>query len=284
MFGSNRRLRALLYLLVLFPLWWLQRTHASPLSGHSAGGHAHGHPAKSPQPGGEGGHQSDKGGGGDGDDDDGHDGDDDDGHDGDDDDGDDDDGHITDCNNNGVDDSIDIANGTSQDVNQDGIPDECQSFARDYCNGTGGANGGVDCPCGNTVRSGSPTGCANSTGLGTSLTASGSPFISHDTLVLTVTNIPLDHTGVFYEGSVRNPGHTYGDGVRCIAAPLVRVSKVSHSTGQESIPAPGTPPLSVQLGIQPGQTTGFQVFYRDGSGPCHTGFNASNAIVILWGP
>jgi hypothetical protein len=305
MFGSNRRLRALVYLFVLFPLWWLQRTHANPLSGHSAGGHAHGHHAKSVQPGGDGGHHSNSGGGGDGDDGGGHDGDDggggggdgddgggdgdDGGHDGDDDDGhdgddDDDGGGITDCNHNGIDDSIDIANGTSQDVNQDGIPDECQSFTRDYCNGTGAANGGVDCPCGNTVRSGTPTGCANSTGTGATLTASGSPFVSHDTLVLTVTNIPLDHTGVFYMGSVRNPGVTYGDGTRCIAAPLVRVSKVSHSTGRESIPVPGSPPLSEQLNITAGQTTGFQVFYRDASGPCHTGFNASNAILIHWGP
>src|ERR1044071_3092863 len=92
MFGSNRRLRALVYLVLLFPLWWLQRTHADSLSGHSSGGHGH-HPAKSGQSGGDGGQHSNEedgddgdDGGGDGDDG-GGDGDDDDGHDGDDDDG-----------------------------------------------------------------------------------------------------------------------------------------------------------------------------------------------------
>ena len=167
--------------------------------------------------------------------------------------------------------------------NGDGIPDECQSFAAPYCNGTGASEGGVDCPCGNVSRP-APIGCANSTGSGASLTASGIAFVSHDTLVLTVTNIPVDHTGVFYAGEFRVPGLTYGDGIRCITAPLVRVSKVSHATGHDSIPPPGSPPLSVQLGITPGQTIGFQVFYRDASGPCHMGFNTSNAILVHWGP
>lgn len=300
MFGSNRRLRALVYLVLLFPLWWLQRTHADSLSGHSAGGHGH-HPAKSGQSGGDGGQHSNEeegddgddggggdgdDGGGDGDDDDGHDGDDDDGDDGDDDDGDDDDdgGGITDCNHNGIDDSIDIANGTSQDLNTNGIPDDCESFASPYCYGTGTANGGVDCPCGNVARPGAQSGCVNSTGTGASLTASGSPLISHDTLVLTVTNIPLDHTGVFYEGAFHLPGLTFGDGTRCIGTPLVRVSKVSHATGHDSIPVPGGPPLSQQLGLTAGDTTAFQVFYRDAGGPCNQGFNASNAILVHWGP
>jgi hypothetical protein len=290
--------------LVLFPLWWLQRTHASPLSSRSAGGHTHGHHANPVHPVGDGGHHAnggdggdgdDGGGGGDGDDgggdgdDGGHDGDDDDGHDGDDDDGhdgddDDDGGGIIDCNHNGIDDSIDIANGTSQDVNHDGIPDECQSSVRDYCNGTGAGNGGVDCPCGNTLPPGSPTGCANSTGLGASLTASGNAFVSQDTLVLTVSNVPVGHTLYFLEGTVSNPGTTFGDGIRCLGGPFVRVSKVAHSSGHDSIPPPGTPPLSQQLGITAGEITAFQVVYRDASGPCHSGTNASNAIQVLWGP
>jgi hypothetical protein len=300
--------------LVLFPLWWLQRTHANPLSSSSSGGHTHGHHANSAHPGGDGGHRANDGGGGDGDDggggggggdgddngggdgddgghdgddgggdhdDGGGDGDDDDGHDGDDDD---DGGGITDCNHNGIDDSIDIANGTSQDVNHDGIPDECQSDVHDYCNGTGLANGGVDCPCGNTLPPGSPTGCANSSGTGASLTATGSAFISVDTLVLTVTNVPSGHAAYFLEGTVMNAGVTFGDGTRCIGGPIHRVSKVAHSSGHDSIPVPGGPTLSQQLGITAGQLTAFQVTYRDAAGPCHRGSNESNAIQVLWGP
>jgi hypothetical protein len=291
MSGSNRRLRALVYLVLLFPLWWLQRTHANPLSGHA--GHGHGHPANSAHPGGDGGHHA-NGGGGDGDDggggggggggdgdDGGHDGDDG-GHDGDDDG--DDDGQITDCNHNGIDDSIDIADGTSKDVNGDGIPDECQTYMGTYCNGYGSTHGGVDCPCGNTVPPPAPGGCANSSGSGASLTASGTPFISHDTVLLTAANVPAGHALYFLEGTQSNPGVTFGDGTRCISGPFTRVSKVAHSSGQDSIPPPGAPSLSQQLGIRAGQTTAFQVVYRDANGPCHAGTNASNAFLITWGP
>ena len=297
----HRRLRALAFLFVLFPLWWLQRTHANPMSDPSHAG-GHGHPAKPVTPGGDdgarhdsqgddgddnGGSDGDDNGGGDSDDsdgDDGHDGDDDDGNDGDDGgDGDDDDGGgITDCNHNGVDDSIDIANGTSQDVNHDGIPDECEFFIKDFCNGTGAQNGGVDCPCGN-VSSSSPSGCLNSSGHGASLTATGSATVSQDTLVITATGIPTGKAGYFLFGQTMVSGVIFGDGIRCIAS-FQRVHKVAHSTGSDVFPAPNTPPISQQLGITAGQTTFFQVVYRDFDGACHNHANATNALAILWGP
>jgi hypothetical protein len=191
-------------------------------------------------------------------------------------------GGITDCNGNGIDDSIDIANGTSQDVNNDGIPDECESSIKIYCNGTGSDNGGVDCPCGNTVPN-APSGCANSSGNGASLTASGSAFVSADTLVLTATGIPTGHVAYFLFGHTTNGGITFGDGVRCIGS-FQRVHKVSHSAGSDVFPAPNTPPISQQLGITAGQLTFFQVVYRDAAGPCHNGGNTTNALAILWGP
>jgi hypothetical protein len=292
-------------LFVLFPLWWLQRTHASPMSASRGGGH--GHPAKTVTPGGDGnvhrgsdggdgddggGSDGDDGGGNDGDDgggdgddgghdgdDGGSDGDDDDGHDGDDDDG----GGITDCNHNGVDDSIDIANGTSKDVNHDGIPDECEFTIKDFCNGTGVDNGGVDCPCGNNAPT-APSGCVNGTGHGASLTATGAATVSHDTLVLTATGIPTDKPAYFLFGHAEGAPVTFGDGVRCLQGPFQRVHKVAHSSGSDVFPAPNTPPISQQLGITSGELTVFQVVYRDGSGPCHNGANATNGIAIVWGP
>ncbi len=291
----HRRLRALAFLFVLFPLWWLQRTHANPMSDSSGGGHAH--TAKPVTPGGDGARQDshggdgddndgDDGGGGDGDDGGGHDGDDgggdgDDGggHDGDDDDG----GGITDCNHNGVDDSIDIANGTSKDVNHDGIPDECESFVKDFCNGWGVSNGGVDCPCGNNSPT-SPSGCVNSSGHGATLVASGSPSVSADTLTITALGIPTGHAAYFLFSHSSNTGVTFFDGIRCLASPIRRVSKVAQSSGADVFPAPNTPPISQQLGITAGEMTFWQVVYRDGNGPCHQGANATNALAIMWGP
>ncbi len=192
-------------------------------------------------------------------------------------------GGITDCNNNGIDDSIDIADGTSQDVNNDGIPDECETSVKEYCNGTGSQNGGVDCPCGNNVPNG-PSGCANSSGSGASLTAAGAAFVSADTLVLTASNIPTGHVAYFLFAHGTGGPVTFGDGVRCIKGPFQRVQKVSHSSGSDVFPAPNTPPISQQLGITAGQLTFFQVVYRDGAGPCHNGANATNALAIVWGP
>jgi hypothetical protein len=289
----HRRLRAFAFLFVLFPLWWLQRTHANPLSDSSAHG-GHGHPAKSVTPGGDDGARHDSG--GDSDDSDGDDGDDggdhddcDDGgdRDGDDggDDGDDDDGgcgNITDCNNNGVDDAIDIQNGTSQDVNNDGIPDECEFSIKNFCDGTGTENGGVDCPCGNNSPT-APSGCVNSTGHGASLTASGTASVSNDTVVLTATGIPIGKAAYFLFAHTEISGVTFGDGIRCVQN-FQRIQKVAHSSGSDTFPAPNSPPISQQLGITAGELTFFQVIYRDSSGPCQGGANATNGVAILWGP
>jgi hypothetical protein len=246
----HRRLRALAFLFVLFPLWWMQRTHANPMSASSGGGH--GHPAKNVTPGGAGPHadggDGDDGGGSDGDDGGGHDGDDDDGHDGDDDDG--------------------GGGGGGGSV-------------KAYCNGTGSQNGGVDCPCSNNAPTG-PSGCVNSSGSGASLTATGSPSVSNDTLVLTATGIPSNHVGYFLFSQSSTGGTVFGDGVRCLG-PFQRVHKVDHSSGSDVFPAPGSPPISTQLGITAGELTFFQVIYRDGAGPCHSGSNATNALSILWG-
>ena len=277
----HRRLRALAFLLILFPLWWLQRTHANPTSTERGG---HSHPAKPVQPGGDDVARHSET---DGDDDDSDDSDDnDDGDDDDSDDGDDDDGGgggITDCNNNGIDDSIDISTGTSHDVNNDGIPDECEFGIKEYCSGIGEQNGGVNCPCGNEAPS-APSGCKNSTGSGASLTASGAALVSNDTLVLTADNIPVGHVAYFLFASSTGPGVPFFDGTRCIQGPFRRVSKIASSTGHDSIPPPNTPPLSQQLGITAGESTFWQAVYRDGNGPCHNGANITNALLIFWGP
>ena len=270
----HRGLRALAFLFVLFPLWWLQRTHANPMSESSRAG-GHGHPAKPVTPGGDAGARLDSG----GDSDDHDEGDDDDGDDGDDDDG----GGITDCNNNGIDDSIDISSGTSLDDNQNGIPDECEFFVTSFCNGTGPENGGVDCPCGNNVPPGGLTGCANSTGTGATLQANGDALVSHDTLILTATNIPVGKAGYFLVSTQMTTGSPFGDGVRCITQ-FTRLAKVSSSTGHDQFPPPNSLPISQQLGITAGETTLFQVIYRDAAGPCHNGANATNGELVHWGP
>ena len=191
----------------------------------------------------------------------------------------------SDCNGTGIDYSIDIENGTSKDQDGNGVPDECEFFIKETCIGSGADNGGVDCPCGNTIPAGETSGCVNSTGQGASLTATGLPLVSNDTLVLTATGVPAGKVSFFLYGQVHNAsGTTFGDGRRCIGSPYQRVRKVSSSTGSDTFPVPNTLPISQQLGITAGQMTVWQVIYRDSAGPCHNGANATNALVILWGP
>ena len=197
----------------------------------------------------------------------------------------DDDGETKDCNGNGIDDAIDIESGTSADADGNGTPDECESFIKEECIGSGTDNGGVDCPCGNTVPPGEVSGCLNGNGIGASLTATGTPLVSNDTVVLTSNGVPAGKVSFFLYGQVHNgSGVPFGDGTRCIGSPFSRVRKVASSTGSDTFPVPNTLPISQQLGINPGQLTFFQVIYRDGSGPCQNGANATNSLAILWGP
>lgn len=297
----NRRFHALLYLIVLFPLWWIQRTHASDLPTLN--------PVRSTDPGT---HLNSEGGDGDdddsqGDDDDSDDGDDDDGDDcnhddgddddsgvdgdddgddGDDDDeGDDDDGgcDITDCNGNGIDDSIDIEDRTSFDANHDGIPDECQSGVRPFCEGDGSDNGGADCPCLNNSPNGTTAGCLNRDGVGATLTATGNPSVSNDTLVLHVDGVPLGVPGFFFQGASDAGFNPFGNGLRCIGGPFIRLSKIHGQLGGNDYPPPGGTPISEQFNIPAGAVRYYQVLYRDGGGPCGTSTNASNGLKVVWG-
>ena len=189
-----------------------------------------------------------------------------------------------DCNGNGIDDSIDIDNGTSADLNFDGIPDECQPSITKECIGTGaGTPGGVDCPCGNTIPPGSAAGCVNRTGSGAQLFGSGVPSVSNDTLLLTVTGTPLGVPAYFFYGRQAGGTFVFGNGTRCLTGPLVNLRKVRHAAGGDQFPAPGSPPISVQLSIPAGETSFFQAFYRDRGGPCTATSNSTNVVKVVWG-
>ena len=157
-------------------------------------------------------------------------------------------------------------------------------FYKTFCYGSG-ADGsiGVDCPCGNTVPVGTFAGCKNRTGNGASLDPTGNPSVSQDTLVLTASGAPTGAHGFFFAGHAMRSSTVLGNGVRCIQGPFVRLSKVAHSSAQDSIPPPNTPPISQLLNVAPGDVTFFQFLYRDLNGPCNGGANTSNAVLVIWG-
>ena len=184
----------------------------------------------------------------------------------------------TDCNGNGIPDDCDIASGFSEDANGDGIPDECSPF-EEFCLCPSNS------PCGNEDPE---AGCVNATGTGARLSAVGSASVAADDLYLKAFPVVPNQTGLFFMGSSQVDGVHFGNGLRCVGAPMYRYRVGSSGPGgilrvgpvvglsHEIFPDAGK--------IQPGSTWHFQAWFRDPGGPCGSGFNTSSALKITFEP
>jgi hypothetical protein len=175
---------------------------------------------------------------------------------------------IIDCNGNGVADAIDIFTGTSSDINSNGIPDDCEVVGSPncFCDSTAPA------PCGNFY----PTaGCRNSTGIGASLTVSGTSSVTLDDLVLSASGMPPSVPGIFFGGTAIVGPLPFGDGLRCAGGSITRFTTpaLTSPTGTLSV-GPG---MAGTFGIAVGDFWNFQAWFRDPMGPCSNGFNTTNA-------
>lgn len=193
----------------------------------------------------------------------------------------------TDCNGNGVNDTVEILNG-GLDVDQNGVLDVCEPGVWVFCTGEGASSGtSVDCPCGNNVAPGAAEGCANSSGAGASLSASGSTSIAAADLSLHVAGLPAAPPGVFFAGdgaTAGGAGVPFLSGLRCVSGNVVRLAKIPATPGgQANLPGPGFPPIHQMVGAQPGQTQYFQFWYRDAQGPCGHSANMTNGLRVVWG-
>jgi hypothetical protein len=145
-----------------------------------------------------------------------------------------------------------------------------------YCFGDGVH---VPCPCGNT--SAAPRGCANSTGVGAVLTASGSASLAANDLVLTASSLPTSAPALLFRGVAQvngGNGSVFGDGLLCVNTNVVRLGTRQAQNGTASW-GPGLPngtfvPTSLH----------FQVWYRNVVGPCGSGWNLSSARTIAFTP
>ena len=190
---------------------------------------------------------------------------------------------VPDCNLNGIPDTCDIANATSSDLNANTIPDECETNG-----GTPFCFGYSACPCGNNSLPGSGQGCNNSTGAGAQLLGAGMSSLSSDGLVLTVTGLPIPGGGgpnfaLFFQGDAQT-NVPFQDGRRCVAGSQVRLATKGAFGGTTSYPQGGDLPVSVKgLVAGPGARY-YQVWYRNGGGPCGTGSNFSSGVSVIWIP
>lgn len=181
-----------------------------------------------------------------------------------------------DCNDNGVPDDDDAASETSADCNMNGVPDECETTPGfPYCFG-------LVCPCANPDAA---AGCANSSGGGGALAATGSASIAADDLRLSGTHlIPTESAFLFSADVALNSclGRSFGDGLRCAGLNLIRLeSKVSDRNGAVTF-GPGL--IALESGPSPGTERRYQLWYRDPTGPCGAGFNLTNGFAVTYTP
>jgi len=141
---------------------------------------------------------------------------------------------------------------------------------------------GSSCPCGNDDPN---AGCANSTGSGALLSASGFASVASDDLDFVVSGMPANQIGRVYTGQ-NQALVPFGNGRRCVGGGSTGLIRFPVGTAG----AVGTMSLngviSTAQGISPGSlaagsTWNFQTWYRDPTGPCGNGFNFSNALRIV---
>lgn len=177
------------------------------------------------------------------------------------------------------------------------------------CFGDGGDQMGcTDCPCGNNVPIGTPTGCMNSTGVGARLIASGSSDIavpSPGDLRFDMTGAVPDGFAVLISGDFAAPNNSmnpcfgtgagvvsaFYDGLRCCIGGLQRhggrpidsngeVGMGNNGWGGASAPHPS---IAAQGGFLPGQTRCFQALYRELPGMvCMREINTTQAIDVTF--
>jgi hypothetical protein len=143
-------------------------------------------------------------------------------------------------------------------------------------------------PCRNDDDHG---GCASSQGHGAVLAAAGSTSVLEDALALEARWLPPDVFGMLFLGGAEQ-FLTYGDGRIAVgpgAAGMFRVLPLQWSGPQGAMLWDGglvaysqSNPPSEQ--IEAGDTWYAQVWYRDPSGPCGSGFNFSNGVRIDFVP
>jgi len=189
-----------------------------------------------------------------------------------------------DCNGNGIADAQDITAGTSIDVNGNAVPDECEySITPGLCPGDGTGNA---CPCGNTGIPGSGAGCANSTGAGGVLVATGVARISADTVLLSASGMPASTTTLFFQGTMSlnsDLGASFGDGLRCAGGTIRRLGTRATQGGMATFPLAGGPGIATIGGVTPGARV-YQSWYRNALAFCTPStFNLTSGVRIVWG-
>lgn len=141
---------------------------------------------------------------------------------------------------------------------------------------------GAPCPCGNFGQAGA--GCANSTGLGATLSAFGSSSVTDDPLWLRAEHLPSKANSILVVGTTQfggGLGAPFGDGLLVVGGATKRIQP--QSACPNGVQTWGSGLRSSGL-WSAGQTRTFQVWYRNPTGPCGGGYNLTNAVAVTFVP
>ena len=146
-----------------------------------------------------------------------------------------------------------------------------------YCFGDGT---GASCPCSAFGAQGE--GCLNTSGVGATLTGSGSSYVSNDTYTFYVAGVPGAKPGLLLRGS-NQVAFPAGDGILCTAGQSQRSQVQFTSVGGTTFTDFNGSGFGTVSTI--GAVTNFQFWYRDTSNTCSgAGFNFSNGWGVIYLP
>ncbi|MEQ1728367.1 MAG: endonuclease [Vicinamibacterales bacterium] len=145
--------------------------------------------------------------------------------------------------------------------------------------GTGYCFGDSACPCGNLGAA--SEGCANSLGLGATLTAMGRASIATDTVVLTGRQMP-NSSALYFQGTTQTLT-VFGDGLRCAGGAVIRLGTKTNVSGASQYPEAGDDSISARGQVLAPGTRYYQCWYRNAAAFCSAStFNLTNAWTINW--
>ena len=139
----------------------------------------------------------------------------------------------------------------------------------------------IGCPCGNAGAAGE--GCANGSGAGAILSASGDASASGSSFVLSAVQLIPSQPGLYFQGNNAingGAGVAFGDGLRCAGGGVIRLQvRFADGTGSSATSID----IAAKGGVAPGDLKRYQIWYRDpNSSLCGAGFNLSNGMELTW--
>ena len=104
---------------------------------------------------------------------------------------------------------------------------------------------------------------------------------------ISVVDLMPNSSALYFQGAnlaSGGQGFAFGDGVKCVAGPFVRLGTKTNVGGASAYPGAADLPISVRGFVTSAGTRHYQVNYRNAAAFCAPEtFNYTNAVTVAWG-